>query len=88
MASLSLNKKGQGLPLNTIIISIIVIVVLVIVILIFTGQMARWFHTTSSCGAQTGSCVDANTCKGTIVDASDCAKKTPAQVCCVTIPGS
>ena len=34
-----MNKKAQGLPLNTIIIAIIVIVVLVVVILIFTGQL-------------------------------------------------
>ncbi|MFT4309946.1 MAG: hypothetical protein ACMXYL_05680 [Candidatus Woesearchaeota archaeon] len=33
------NRKGQGLPLNTIIIAIIVIVVLVVIILIFTGQI-------------------------------------------------
>ena len=33
-------KKGQGLPLNTIIIAIIVLVVLVIIIAIFTGRIA------------------------------------------------
>ncbi len=32
-------KKGQGLPLNTIIIAIIVLVVLVIIIAIFTGRI-------------------------------------------------
>ncbi|MFT4309480.1 MAG: hypothetical protein ACMXYL_03255 [Candidatus Woesearchaeota archaeon] len=34
-----MQKKAQGLPLNTIIIAIIVIVVLVVLILLFTGQM-------------------------------------------------
>ena len=33
-------KKGQGLPLNTIIIAIIVLVVLVVIIAIFTGRIA------------------------------------------------
>jgi hypothetical protein len=39
MMNMLFNKKGQGLPLNTIIIAIIVIVVLVVIILIFTGQI-------------------------------------------------
>ena len=63
------NKKGQGLPLNTIIIAIIVIVVLVVIILIFTGQI-RIFQDTASetrreCQEAFGICVegDANTCE-------------------------
>ncbi len=35
-----MTKKGQGLPLNTIIIAIIVLVVLVVIIAIFTGRIA------------------------------------------------
>lgn len=35
-----MTKKGQGLPLNTIIIAIIVLVVLVVLIAIFTGRIA------------------------------------------------
>lgn len=35
-----MNKKGQGLPLNTLVIAIIVIVVLVIVIIFFVGGMS------------------------------------------------
>ena len=35
-----MNKKGQGLPLNVIIIAIIVLVVLVVMIAIFTGRIA------------------------------------------------
>jgi uncharacterized protein YxeA len=33
-----MNKKGQGLPLNTIIIAIIVLVVLVVIVAIFVRQ--------------------------------------------------
>lgn len=34
-----MNKKGQGLPLNTIIIAAIVLIVLVVLWAIFTGRM-------------------------------------------------
>lgn len=51
-------RKGQGLPLNTIIISIIVIVVLVIVILIFTGQIGIFHRTAIDCQARGGYCTD------------------------------
>ena len=33
------SKKGQGLPMNTIVIAAIVLVVLVVLIMIFTGSM-------------------------------------------------
>ncbi len=35
-----MDKKGQGMPLNTIIIAIIVLIVLVVLIAIFTGRIA------------------------------------------------
>jgi len=34
-----MGKKGQGLPLNTIIIAIIVLVVLVVLVAVFTGRI-------------------------------------------------
>jgi len=33
------SKRGQGLPLNTIVIAAIVLIVLVVIIMIFTGGM-------------------------------------------------
>jgi len=36
-----MNRKGQGLPLTTIVIAIIVLVVLVLLVAIFTGQISR-----------------------------------------------
>jgi len=33
------SKRGQGLPLNTIVIAAIVLVVLVVLVMIFTGSM-------------------------------------------------
>jgi len=37
-----MNKRGQGLPLNTIIIAIIVLVVLVVLIAIFVGRIGKF----------------------------------------------
>ncbi|MFA4887706.1 MAG: hypothetical protein WC595_05820 [Candidatus Nanoarchaeia archaeon] len=36
-----MNKKGQGLPLNTVIIAIIVIVVLVVILIFFVGGVGQ-----------------------------------------------
>ncbi len=36
-----MNKKGQGLPLNTVILGIIVIVVLIIILIFFVGGTAQ-----------------------------------------------
>jgi len=33
------SKRGQGLPLNTIVIAAIVLIVLVVLVMIFTGSM-------------------------------------------------
>ena len=42
--------RGQGLPLNTIIIAIIVIIVLVVIILITTGQLNLWQQDAGAAG--------------------------------------
>ena len=65
------NKKGQGLPLNTIIIAIIVIVVLVIIILIFTGQLGTFAQTANrdqACRDLQGQCVTIEFCKSVLGD--------------------
>ncbi len=36
-----LNKKGQGLPLNTIVIAILVIIVLLVIIVFFTSKIGE-----------------------------------------------
>jgi len=59
---LKMNKKAQGLSMNTIIIAVLVLVVLVILILIFSGKMG---------GFRRG----INACDGTCVEkASDCGE--------------
>lgn len=56
------SKKGQGLPLNTIIISIIVIVVLVVVVLIFVSGIRPVPEAAKNCAMQGGRCVPVNQC--------------------------
>jgi hypothetical protein len=84
-----MNKKGQGMPLNTIIIAIIVIVVLVVIILIFTGQINIFQRSANACLARGGFCsVDA--CPGAMIDAghSYCANlQDGRQYCCRGLPG-
>jgi hypothetical protein len=46
----TLGRRGQGLPLNTIIIALIVIIVLVVIILITTGQLNIWQRGASAAG--------------------------------------
>ena len=38
------SKRGQGLPMNTIVIAAIVLIVLVVLIMIFTGSMGKWLE--------------------------------------------
>ena len=37
-------RKGQSLPLNTIVIAIIVIIVMVVIIAIYSGSMGTWLQ--------------------------------------------
>jgi len=38
------SKKGQSLPMNTIVIAAIVLLVLVVLIMIFSGSMGTWLE--------------------------------------------
>jgi len=38
------SKRGQGLPMNTIVIAAIVLIVLVVLVMIFTGGMGKWLE--------------------------------------------
>ena len=82
-------RRGQGLPLNTIIISIIVIVVLVVIILIFTRQMIDNRGTLNSCAVQGGDCMAEAACTaadGSNVGVLDCREtEGSVAICCVTI---
>ena len=50
-------KKGQGLPLEIIVIAAVVLVVAVVLIFIFKGESNK-FVKSSSCAAREGVCLD------------------------------
>ena len=50
-------RRGQGLSLNTIVVSIIVVVVLVILLLLLTGQLGTTAQTLGDCQARGGTCM-------------------------------
>ncbi len=52
------NKKGQGLPLNVIIIAVLVLIVLVVLVIIFSGKIGKFSSSTSDTQKQfdTGVC--------------------------------
>jgi len=49
-----MNKKAQGLSLNTIIIAVIVLIVLVVLIVIFSGKIGQFRQGVNTCS---GTCV-------------------------------
>ncbi|MFT4309948.1 MAG: hypothetical protein ACMXYL_05690 [Candidatus Woesearchaeota archaeon] len=84
-----MNKKAQGLPLNTIIIAIIVIVVLVVIILIFTGQIRIFQLGANPCVARGGFCTDDCPSDRAISQGNQyCVDHSAAgNICCRGLPG-
>jgi len=88
------SKRGQGLPMNSIVIAAIVLVVMVVLIMIFSGSMGKWLEDlkaareTKNCGELKGewllgSCPDTHTrYYGSLSDANE----NPGKVCCITKP--
>ncbi|MBS3098274.1 hypothetical protein J4209_05760 [Candidatus Woesearchaeota archaeon] len=73
--------KGQGLPLNAVIIAILVLVVLVVLIFIFTGQTGKFTKGLDSCPSN--NCVDyPNDCVGQIPIAMNCNEDKNLDYCC------
>ena len=77
-------KRGQGLPMNTIVIAAIVLVVMVVLILIFTGRMGKTTTELKTCLARGGICVGEGKCDiaggERLVGAGDC------DYCCIKLP--
>jgi hypothetical protein len=87
-------KKSQGMPLNVIIIAVLALIVLVILAAIFTGRVKLFSQGLESCGSKQGRCSMDMTPPGAscpsnaaTVENTDCEKRTPKQVCCVTVVG-
>lgn len=64
-------KRGQGMPLNVIIIAVIVIIVLVVLVAIFTGQLGGFQKSLAECKGQ---CVPESQCAA-IAPEGDCEQK-------------
>ena len=81
-----MDKRGQGLPITTIIIAILALLVLVVIILIFTGKVRVFGGELVSCSGKGGFCAkpDLKCAFGTqtTLAETDC----PAgQVCCLPV---
>ena len=80
------SKRGQGLPMNTIVIAAIVLIVMVVLIYIFVGSMAQTTERLQDCADKGGQCRANPLCEGedevTIGRTKDCEDKN-LPYCCV-----
>ncbi|MCP3682497.1 MAG: hypothetical protein GY861_07380 [bacterium] len=88
-----MEKKAQGLSLNTIIVAIIVLVVLVFLVLIFTGQITLFSGEIGKCSTKEGTCYEIaeGGCppdtKSTSGRCADDREEDENYVCCIGLPG-
>jgi hypothetical protein len=60
-----ISTKGQGMPLNVIIIAVICLLVLIVLIFIFTGKTGQFSKGVDTCASRGGVCqTSAETCNG------------------------
>ncbi len=80
-----MNKRGQGLPITTVIIAIMAMLVLVVIILIFTGKIRVFGGELVSCSGKGGFCTAEKCAFGyqTALQETDC--KSPKKNCCLPI---
>ena len=85
-----INKKEQGLSLNTIIIAIIVLVVLVVLIMVFTGVLGNFTEGASECKNKGGFCKDGKTDRscGTNIFGKDIPRLSQYDFSCKAPDGS
>jgi Na+-driven multidrug efflux pump len=94
---ISMDKRGQGLTLNTIVIAALVLIVLIVLILIFTGNLTNFVKQSNECVSQGGKCYSGTSCPTspptTLKYGAVCPEKKDAsgakidQVCCVGLTG-
>jgi hypothetical protein len=64
----SIDRKGQGMPLNVIIIAVICLLVLIVIIFIFTGKTGQFKKGVDSCVSRGGTCQTGDqTCSGPVL---------------------
>ena len=85
------NKKGQGLPINVIIIAALALVVLVVLVLMFTGRFQLFSEGLQNCLVKGGSCEPASSgCKpneAPIIN-TNCENEKVKGICCVKVTNS
>jgi hypothetical protein len=57
-----MNKKGQGISINVIIIAALAILVLVVLALIFLGYVNKWTGDVTACENKGGKCYTEGVC--------------------------
>ena len=88
-----LNKKGQGLFINVIIIAAIALAVLVILFAIFTGRLGGFNKGLDTCSNLGGACSDGcdpSTERQYTAGRTSCESDDDpgAELCCIPIPGA
>lgn len=84
MIFLFMNKRGQGLPITTIIIAILAMVVLAVIVLIFYGKIRVFGGEMISCTGKGGFCASASCASGYQTELKDTDCPT-GQKCCLSI---
>jgi hypothetical protein len=80
-----MKKRGQGLPLNVIIIAIIVLIVVIVLIALFGSKITTFRQGTSSCEQQGGTCKpQCDPTKESYLPSFEC---TEQKVCCIGLIG-
>lgn len=84
-------KKGQALPLNTIVIAILVILVLLVIIVFFTSNVGETGQTIDNQGSVTACNVDSNPAVKTLgytsaeyLDEADCSDRRGEKISAVS----
>jgi len=80
-----MDKRGQSLPITTIIIAALALIVLVVIILIFYGKIQVFGGELVSCTGKGGFCTSQKSCaRGaqTTIKGTDCPE---GQICCLSI---
>lgn len=82
-------KKGQGMPVNVIIIAAIALIVLFILVTLFTGRTKIFAENLESCASKQGICKDKPCDKGeATVPNTKCSQeeiKAGKKICCVQV---
>lgn len=83
------NKKGQGMPVNVIIIAVLALLVMVIVAFVFTGKFAEFSKRINDCEAVAGNACEYSCAEGYTQDSSrkcfEGNKVDTSKVCCVPV---